>query len=472
MKRLVLIFAMLVFVAPLAAIPEPTAEELLANRRRFEQLRKHPEVLAKLRDEAEDFFKLPKERRRQIVQIHKDLNQESAATQARLHNVLDRYVEWLDLLSKADKDSRKKLDEAKDKNERLALIKDLREQQWIKDQPKAVRDKIARLEGGERKNFIAKEKHDERQRKLEWTIASRFWSELEGRRPLPTKMAELSPGVKYYVENYLQKMFLTPEEKDQLAKLEGQWPQYPMKLVALADKHPAALPGANGPKSMAELPQRIITTLASKLPNPKKVKEAIDRQPALLAKPLKVSEGEWPRFGVELAKAAKAHSVIFEYEFLAYNYECLTKPMQDFMANKLEPVLDPKETLRLTKAKDKGWPDFPQTIQDLANNHHLHVPWFILPRGDTNWENYRLQISSNLDGFPDVPQGRLRDFALFELDPGQRAKLKLAVDDPNSKRRLAEEFFRARPLELRRLRAADQGHGQPKATTIGLEKAE
>ena len=31
--------------------------------------------------------------------------------------------------------------------------------------------------------------------------------------------------------------------QDQLAKLEGQWPQYPMKLVELADKHPAALPG-------------------------------------------------------------------------------------------------------------------------------------------------------------------------------------------------------------------------------------
>src|SRR5262249_48613619 len=154
-------------------IPEPTADELQANRRRFEQLRRHPEVLAKLRDDAEDFFKLTKERRRQIVQIHKELHQESAAAQARLYNVLDRYVEWLELLNRTDKDSRKQLEEVKDKNERLALIKEMREQQWIKDQPKAIRDKVAQLKGAERKAFVAKEKDEERQRKLEWTIASR-----------------------------------------------------------------------------------------------------------------------------------------------------------------------------------------------------------------------------------------------------------------------------------------------------------
>ena len=303
--------------------------------------------------------------------------------------MLDRYFEWLDD-PKADKETRKKIVETKDKNERLALIKDLREQEWIKDQPKAAQEKIAQLQGQDRKNFIAKEKDDERQRRLEWTIASRFWNELEGegrfRKTLPTKFADLQPGVRFYVENYLQKMFLSQEEKDQLAKLEGQWPQFPMKLVELADKHPAALPGAIGPKSIAELPADVVRKLQSKAP-PKFKK---DPQPALLAKFLRVPENKWPEFGIELARAAKQYNVIFDHEFLAYNHECLAKPMQDFMKNKLEPVLDPKETLRLSKANTKGsWPDFPQTIQDLANNHHLHVPWFILP-GDANWDNYRL----------------------------------------------------------------------------------
>ena len=57
MKRWIVCFLMFALVAPLAAVPEPTPDELLANRRRFEQLRKlHPEVVHKLRDDAEAFF--------------------------------------------------------------------------------------------------------------------------------------------------------------------------------------------------------------------------------------------------------------------------------------------------------------------------------------------------------------------------------------------------------------------------------
>ena len=125
------------------------------------------------------------------------------------------------------------------------------------------------------------------------------------------------------------------------------------------------------------------------------------------------------------------------------------------MKTKLEPVLDSKEFYRLNNAIGK-WPDYPQAIQDLADNHHLRVPWFTLPRAAENWENYRLRKTVGLDGFPDVPEGRLRDFALFELDSKDRAKLRLTADDPDSKRRLAEEFFRKKQFELRRLRAADQ----------------
>jgi hypothetical protein len=452
MRRILIGITLLVVVAPLAAVPEPPAEEVQSNRRRFAQLRKHPEVVAKLREDSDAFFALTPERRKAVVQIHKELHQESSATQARLLNVLDRYVDWLHGLDDA---TRKQIADAPDKNARLALIKDLREKEWIKDQPKAIQDKLAQLEGDARKAFIAKEKNEERQRRIEWQIAGRFWKELESGRPLPAKFTELPNSVQSYVQNYLQKMFLSADEKDELAKLHGQWPQYPMKLVELADKHPAALPGALGPKAMSDVPAKIVNDLLKKLPNPKKVtKEAPEKQAAALARILKIAENEWPKFGIELAKAAKTHGLAFDHEFLAYNFDCLTKPMQDFVKTKLEPVLDGKESLRLANAIGK-WPEYPQAIQDLADNHHLRVPWFVLPR-EVNWENYRLRKIASLDGFPDVPEGRLRDFALFELDAKERAKLHLTADDPESKRRLAEEFFRKKQFELRRLRAADQ----------------
>ena len=388
MKRFLTILGLLLLVAPLAA--EPSADEALANRRRFEQVRKQPEQLEKLRRDAAAYFGLPEQRRLQILHMHESLHQEPTATQTRLHGVLDRYVDWLNDL---DEPTRQKIAAAPNKQARVELIRKLREEQWIKEQPKAIRDQVAKLEGDARKKLIAKEKDDDRQRRLEWLIASRFWNELEGeakgRRFLPRKFTDLPQGVQLYVQNYLQKIYLSPEESEQLKKLEGQWPQFPMKLVELADKHPPALPGTVGPRSMAEVPAKVFRDLLNKTPNPKRfLKEPPANQPAALAKALNITKNTWPEFGIELARAARQHSVVFDYEFLAYNYECLTKPMQDFM-DKLEKVLDAKETLRLSKAKDKGWPEFPQTIQDLANAHHLSVPWFTLPRVE-NWENYRL----------------------------------------------------------------------------------
>jgi hypothetical protein len=369
---------MVVFVAaaPMAVLQEPSADEVQANRRRFEQLRKQPEQVAKLRDEAAAYFALSDERRRQLLQLHQSLHQETSATQARLHNVLERYMDWLGDL---DEPTRKKIAAAPDKRKRLELIRELREQQWIKDQPKAIRDKIDKAQGDARKALIAKEKEGERQRRLEWVIASRFWNELESRRPLPAKFGDLPQAVQNYINSYL-KLFLSPEENEQLKKAEGQWPQYPMKLVELASKHPAALPGALGPKSRAELPMDVFNRL--KLPK----KDGVVPPPK---KDGRLIEGKWPEFGESLVKLAKQRGgVTFEHEFLAYNKDCLTKPMQDFMTNKLEPLLTDKEIYRLTNAIGH-WPKYPETIQDLANRRGLQVPWFILPRVE-DWDRYRV----------------------------------------------------------------------------------
>lgn len=391
MCLVMLVVVALGVIAPLAAVPEPTAEQVQANRRRLELLRKQqPELLEKLRADAKEFFLLPKERRKRIVEIHQELQKQTPAARARLTQVLARYVDWLEDLDKA---TQKKVEETADKNKRLELLRDLREHEWIKDQPKTTRDKLAELQGDARKAFIAKEKADERQRRFDWLIAKNFWNELEGEakggRRLPTRFSELQFPVQAYVSNYLLKMFLSQEEKEQLTKLEGQWPQYPMKLVELADKHPPALPGPLGPKSFADLPLRVYNTkeFLGFVPG-KFLKKDPPQLPAVLAKALKIKEGAWPDFGVQLARFANQRGHIFEHEFLAYKLDCLSPPMQDFVQKKLKPALDGKESLRLVEAYGK-WPDYPQTIQDLAHNHHLQVPWFTLPRGE-NWENYRV----------------------------------------------------------------------------------
>ncbi|MCI0680723.1 MAG: hypothetical protein L0Y71_01350 [Gemmataceae bacterium] len=399
MKRVVIIVAMFcvvapLAVAPLAAVPEPSADEVQANRRRLEQLRKHqPEALEKLRAEAKEFFALPKERRQRIVEMHRELHKQGPAARARLYRVLDRYVDWLEDLDKLDKAAWKKVAETTDKQKRLELLRQLREQEWTRDQPKATRDQLAQLEGDARTALIAKEKAGERRRRFDWLVARTFWAELEaevkGRRTLPTRSTELPTSVQNYVRDYLMKMFLSQDEKDELAKFEGQWPQYPMKLVELADRHPPALPGPLGPKRFAELPARVYSSKeflgmgAAKL---------LKKEPlsAWVGRTLRIKEGAWPDFGVELARFASQRGHMFEHEFLAYKLDCLSPPMQDFVKKQLKPALDGKESLRLVEAYGK-WPDYPQTIHDLARDHHLRPPWFTLPapKGE-NWENYRL----------------------------------------------------------------------------------
>jgi hypothetical protein len=362
---------------------QPAGDELQVSRQRFEQLRKRPEQLERLRAEAKAFLDLPEERRQQITEVHEQLNREAPATQARLQVVLDRYADWLGSLDKA---TREKIEQAPDKQKRLALIREIREQQWLKEQPKALRDQIAALQGEERKELIAKEKKEERRRRVEWIIASRFWSELEGeakgRKVLPTKFAELPLPVRDYVRDYLLKMFLNQEEKDQLAGVEGQWPQYPMKLVELASKHPAALPGNAGPKSIKELPNEVLLKLRllkkdAPIPVPKKEARLLEA-------------GNWPAFGSSLAKVAKLKKTAFDHEFLAYDRDCLTKEMQEFLKKRLEPALNRDDLKRLYDSEGK-WPEYPKTIQELADRHQLRPPWFILPPGE-DWNKYRLGL--------------------------------------------------------------------------------
>jgi hypothetical protein len=369
-NRLWTLLIALAVAAPVAAWPEPTSEELAANRRRFEQVRKSPEQLAKLRDEAKEFFALPEPRREQIARLEASMRAQPIGVQQRLREVLERYSDWLAGLK--NDATRQKIIDAKDPKTRLALIRRLRDQEWIDEQPKAVRAELEKLKDDALQKRMAELKLEERQRKLEWLMATRFWNDLESKRPLPVKSADLPKDAQLYLNQYLL-WFLSDAEKDRLAKAEGQWPLYPMTLVELADKHPAALPGPTGPKNMNELPLD--------------VKQVLAKGPPL--KKLFKFEGKWPEFGTRIAKAAFGAGLVLPHEFLAYNVDCLQPAMREFYKKKLYPALSSDEKNRLTEEALHKWPDFPRAIQELSAQHGLKPPWHTLPRNET-WDNYRL----------------------------------------------------------------------------------
>lgn len=366
-RRAVLLLA---FLAPAALVwAQPGADDAA---QRLERWRAQPARLEQLRRSWRQFQLLPVERRDAIVRLDEELHRLPPSERERLTNALERYADWLARLPEAD---RARIAAAATKDERLALIRTLRDQQWMAKQPRAVREQWAKLQGAARDAFVRARRAEARQRKREWTIAARFWKELESRRPLPSRPADFPGEVRTYIQDYLKPM-LNKDEKEQLAKAEGTWPGYPLTLVELADRHPQALPGPHGPRTIAELPLPLQNRLA---------------KPKLGAfKALRSREGHWPQFAHELTRiAAKRGWAPFPHELWPWNFKGLTAPMQTFVDRTLRPVLNASEQTDLLHSEGK-WPDFPLTIDRLARAHDLRPPWHTLPGAREKWDAYRL----------------------------------------------------------------------------------
>jgi hypothetical protein len=257
--------------------------------------------------------------------------------------------------------------------EEQAALPPAQDLDWLRFQPKAVREQYARLSGEARKALVTQLFDEERQRKLEWQMAGRFWRELEKGVALPSRLTDFPPDVVNFVTEYLQPV-LTKEEKERLEKAQGNWPLYPLTLVELADRHPPALPGPDGAKTFAELPADV----KNKLRNAKGV----------IPKILNKLERTWPGFGSGIADFAASRNVTLPHEYLAWGHACLSPGMQDFVDKKLTKVMDNDDKLRLISAERK-WPMYPLAIQEIAAKHNLPVPWQTLPGTRERWENYR-----------------------------------------------------------------------------------
>jgi hypothetical protein len=259
----------------------------------------------------------------------------------------------------------------------ISNVKLVNAPEWVDDQPKKVRDQYALLPEEAKKGFVAKARLEEHQRRQEWLIAGRFWNKLDKGEPLPARLADFSPDVRLYYNEILRPL-LSKEEDGRLEKAQGQWPLYPLILVELADKHPPALRGPKGPKTFAELPaetrKKFLVAKTNAYP-PKLVK----------------SEGRWPDFAITLTSfiAAAKKGYALPKDFWPWDHTCLSPPMLDFVDKKLKRALDNDEKLTLINAEGR-WPEYPTTIQKLADKHHLTVPWLTLPVRREQWDVYRL----------------------------------------------------------------------------------
>jgi hypothetical protein len=384
--------------APLFAVPEPTAAELMANRARLNELQKRPNQLARLRSDAEAFQSLSRARREQVLQNDYDLHRQTDATRTQLRKVIERYSDWLDRLPDSD---RQEIESALNKTARLAVIRKLRDKEWMLSQPRVVSDQWQKLTGSAQVQFLRKAREEDRQRRQQWELARRFWKGMEGAKLRPVRIADLDDRDQEGVNEFLAPM-LSNEEKRLLAKAEGNWPAFPMTLVDFADRHPLALPGEYGPRTFDQLPKALQSRLDIPIANP----FAGGQKHASL---LKKNEGSWPEFGTAVATVNKQYFVksALPRELWAYNYANLLSPMQEYVSKVLVPVLTSHERADLENAEGY-WPKYPEKIQELVRKHALAAPpWETALYGPpARWDVYRM-VKKDIP--PVTPTGKRHD---------------------------------------------------------------
>jgi len=366
--------AMMLVAVPLVALSDMGMDDVPTNSERLEKWRQDPKEFARLRTAAEKFAALPQDRREQILKLHRQLEQSTSSTQTQLLHALERYVDWL---AELDPETRKKVEQTRDKGKRLQLIRELRDKEWLKQQPYALRTQVEKLPGNARQKRIEEVRAAERQRRRDWAIAARFWEDLSrGKQTLPMQLSDFSAEVqKHVVENLLPR--LNAAEKARLQQAEGNWPRYPQVLIELADAHPIALPDPAGPRYYKELPGEVQRRLKLRLM-------------LTVPKTLETAEG---KSSVEFIKAVVNHAhkranVQLPAGFWPTDYQGLLPEMRQFVDSTLLPVLDIDEKIRYNHAEG-NWPDYPLTIEELARKHALRPPWPNLPGPAQQWDKYR-----------------------------------------------------------------------------------
>jgi len=150
-------------------------------------------------------------------------------------------------------------------------------------------------------------------------------------------------------------------------------------------------------------------------------------------------------------RLAKAHKVRLVPPLGPTRLEELTEFHQAFVTTKLLPMLDKADKEDLQKAEG-SWPDYLQKLLALAAKQDREVPLLEFPGASELWEKVR----SPAGGLPELPDRLLRDFFFTELSAEDRAELRLSLDDPESRDRLRQEYFKRYPKVLNRLRDLDK----------------
>lgn len=327
------------------------SDEMEHNRRLLVKYKGDPEHYQRLRRDLGAFYALAAGRQEQIRDTDRQLHEADPVTQARLWGTLERYHAWLEQLPEAE---RRAVLEADNK---IAVIRALREREWLDRLPRAVREELWRIPDRDRR--IA------RIEQLRWLERTQGGAIADA--PRPTRFKELPANVQVFLEGI--KPRLREPDRKALEQAEGRWPDYPRTIDRLAERYPVLPEGPTGK-----------ITSADQLPA--NLKERLERSPR--AKWAAQQEGKWPEYALAVSTVLRLDPEL--QPLGASRFDELPKDVKDRLKTRPLPA-----SARADLEKFEGrWPDYPYWLLFHARKHRLELPGMTLPGTPEMWEAARL----------------------------------------------------------------------------------
>jgi hypothetical protein len=363
------------FTVVLAATPaheEPSApRDLEHNRQLLQKWQTDPEHYARLQRDLRDFWALSKPNRERLRQFDRELHDLDASSQKRLWKVAERYRAWLERLPEED---RRKIEAATDLANRLRLVKEIREGQWLERLPRKVSEQLEKLPADERALRVERLREQERkQRKL--------WERPLGPGPRPakprTQLQELPEVVQaFWTKNVLPRLSAEERSEYERAKSRGE---FVPTLKRLAEQHPV-LPPLPPPAK----PVRRYEDLSDDAKRIAGAKPLWERRTDTWKRLQKV-EGVWPEWA-ELFLGALTPEQRKALPSLGASRPREFPPnIQKFIDTTLRNKLRHPEWRKLRETEGR-WPEYPKRLLELAHKHNLEVPDMSLPGSIEGWD--------------------------------------------------------------------------------------
>ncbi len=226
------------FVLAVAAAALPARDG--ADERRPVRHAADPGQRDRLKQYLAAFRRLSPDAQERVRRLDHDLQDEDAATRVRLVGVMERYALWLSRLPETD---RQRIRAAPAGPERLRVVRDVLEKQWLDNLPPGRKEQLAKATDVERPRLIDRWHREERERQLDRDRQLRVAEEM-AILGAPERMRQFREDVQKFVKTDLEPK-LNAKEKNRLTQAMAKPAAYAFyhQVWVLSEAHRLKPPG-------------------------------------------------------------------------------------------------------------------------------------------------------------------------------------------------------------------------------------